>query len=246
MKNKKLMERGVALKKNTKEVLVVVDAVNGFTKEGVFECEYFKNILINIQTLANTFKNSKEKEVILIVDSHTKDSKEFETYPEHCVEGTSEPEIVEELWDFIDPSGENVFYKNSTNAIYADTDQTRTYDFLVDKNLIEVNDEKRQRITYNYTYNLLQTLLRSAREGSLEKVNIVGGVTDICVMEFAMSFKKAVNELNLDVQVEVLWDLVETYDASWHNRAEWSNMAMRFMQQGGVRIRKQYGGELIE
>jgi nicotinamidase-related amidase len=34
---------------------------------------------------------------VVFGDCHTKDSPEFESYPRHCIKGTSESEIVDEL-----------------------------------------------------------------------------------------------------------------------------------------------------
>ena len=35
--------------------------------------------------------------MLFIKDAHTKDSKEFDSFPPHCIKGTEEAELVDEL-----------------------------------------------------------------------------------------------------------------------------------------------------
>ena len=93
--------------------LVVVDMVKGFYNEGVFASERTGLVIDPIVRL-NESLNGCQK--IFFVDSHTKDSVEFRSYPEHCLKGTTEEEYVEE----IKPDENTVFIKkNSINGFHA-------------------------------------------------------------------------------------------------------------------------------
>ena len=98
------------------KMLIVVDMVNGFTKEGVMHTPYMKALIPEIENLIEKFIKNDDK-VIFIKESHHKNSKEFLKFPEHCIEGTSEALIVDEFYRYVDE--DNVYKKNSTSAIFA-------------------------------------------------------------------------------------------------------------------------------
>jgi nicotinamidase-related amidase len=52
-----------------------------------------------------------------IKDSHNKGCREFDRYPEHCVKGTKESELVDELLPY--EKNSLSYSKNSTSTIYA-------------------------------------------------------------------------------------------------------------------------------
>lgn len=76
----------------------------------------------------------------------------------------------------------------------------------------------------------------------LKKVIVVGGCTDICLMQAAIPVKCLFNQLNQNVEVIVPENAVDTYDAPNHGRDEWNEMAFRFMKQAGIQIVKKYEG----
>ena len=80
-------------------IVVVVDMLNGFLKEGKLANPGARWVIPNILDLLQR----KEKEgwrMIFVCDNHKKDDLEFLMFPEHCVEGTEETLIVEELARF--------------------------------------------------------------------------------------------------------------------------------------------------
>lgn len=89
-------------------VLFVVDMVNGFIKEGALHDEAINACTQPIANLAEQLDCHR----IFIADSHPPKTREFEAFPQHCIIGTSESEIISEL----KPYAEEVFHKNSTNA----------------------------------------------------------------------------------------------------------------------------------
>lgn len=98
--------------KNT--VLVIIDMVNGFTKEGPLKDDRIKNLIPIISDVSKKCDELKIKK-IAFADSHTDESPEFDSYPEHCRKGSSEEEIVEELKQI---GGYQLIKKNSTNGFH--------------------------------------------------------------------------------------------------------------------------------
>lgn len=102
--------------KNYKKVLYVVDMVNGFVNEGIMHDEYIGHTIEEQVDLVKKFK--KEKEVVaLIKDNHEENCVEFNTFPKHCVIGTTEADLVDELKEYEEDS--LVYTKNSTSAMFA-------------------------------------------------------------------------------------------------------------------------------
>lgn len=102
--------------KNYKKILYVVDMVNGFVKEGIMHDEYISHTIEEQINLIKKFKKEKQG-VALIKDNHKEDCVEFATFPKHCVIGTSEAELVDELKEYEEDS--LVYAKNSTSAMFA-------------------------------------------------------------------------------------------------------------------------------
>lgn len=99
-----------------KKLLVVVDMVNGFIKSGVMHDEDINRITPRIKSLVEKYLSEKEG-VAFIKDTHTDDSVEFRKFPPHCVVGTGEEELIDELKPY-EQYGMS-FEKNSTNTMYA-------------------------------------------------------------------------------------------------------------------------------
>lgn len=95
-----------------KTVHIIVDMINGFVKQGALAS---KEVLAINNNLADFAKKCNEKNImtIALADSHTQESPEFDTFPIHCLDGTKESEITDEIKsaaDFI------LVKKNSTNG----------------------------------------------------------------------------------------------------------------------------------
>ena len=99
-----------------KRMLVVVDLVKGFVTEGNMADPKIQNIVPESKRLVQEFIQNDDP-VLFIKDCHEKNAAEFNRFPVHCVKGTREAEMVDELKSF-----ENeviVFEKNSTSAMFA-------------------------------------------------------------------------------------------------------------------------------
>ena len=104
-------------KEELEKLLVVVDMVNGFIKEGNMADPYINHITPRIIELVE--KVIEEGEGLAFVkDTHYKDSTEFKKFPVHCLKGTSESEVIDELKGY-EEYGLS-YEKNSTSTMYAE------------------------------------------------------------------------------------------------------------------------------
>lgn len=103
-----------------KKCLIVVDMVNGFVREGVLHDESIATIIPRQIELIN--KNMNEGELtIFIKDTHDENAVEFKRFgnTKHCVRGTSEAELVDELKPFEVKENTISIGKNSTSYMEA-------------------------------------------------------------------------------------------------------------------------------
>ena len=99
--------------KNSK-ILYIIDMVKGFVSEGIMHDSYIAHTISKQIELINKFQ--KENEIIAFVkEAHSENCVEFETFPKHCVTGTSEAELVDELQEYENQA--LVYLKNSTSAL---------------------------------------------------------------------------------------------------------------------------------
>ena len=77
----------------------IVDMIGGFAREGAL---YSPRAEKQIPKIAAFAKRCQEKgiEIIQFADTHPADSPEFEGYPPHCLEGSAESAVVEELSEY--------------------------------------------------------------------------------------------------------------------------------------------------
>ena len=82
----------------SKKALIIVDMLNDFVDEkGALYCgDTARSIIPFIQERLTSYRNRKDL-VIYLQDSHDKDDKEFEKFPEHSVLGTWGCEVIPEL-----------------------------------------------------------------------------------------------------------------------------------------------------
>lgn len=183
---------------NLKELLIIVDMINGFVKEGALADQFIQHTVKEQIKLIEEIIFKKEG-LMFIQDAHPKESTEFKRYPEHCVEGTYESEVIEELKKYQKYALN--YKKNSTSTIFAPN-------FM--------NDIEKLK--------------------ELKQVVITGCCTDICVMNLAIPLKNYFDQYNKDINIIVPENAVETYNAPWHNREEYNEMAFKLMEQAGIKV----------
>lgn len=103
--------------RGVRELLITIDMVNGFIKEGALAAPSIMRIVPKQIELLEGAINDKNTGMIFIRDSHPQDAVEFKTYPFHCIRGTYETEVIDELKKY-EKYG-LTYLKNSTNLIFA-------------------------------------------------------------------------------------------------------------------------------
>ncbi len=81
-----------------KKLLIVVDMLNGFLHPGVpLYCgDDARKIIPFVKNLLEEYMQKKDT-VIFLADSHAPDDAEFAMFPPHCVKGSQEARVIEEL-----------------------------------------------------------------------------------------------------------------------------------------------------
>ncbi|MFZ5352342.1 MAG: cysteine hydrolase family protein [Bacillota bacterium] len=95
-----------------KTVLVIIDMVNGFAREGALKSPRIEAIISEIAKLSVACDKLQIRK-LAFADCHTDLSPEFDAYPQHCIKDTLEAEMVDELKKI---GGYTLVPKNSTNG----------------------------------------------------------------------------------------------------------------------------------
>lgn len=98
-----------------RDLLIVVDMVNGFVREGALHSKRVEGIIPRIENLVNQYLD-EDAAVAFVKDTHDPGAREFKRFPVHCLRGTSEAELVDELKKYEHMA--LVYEKNSTSAIF--------------------------------------------------------------------------------------------------------------------------------
>lgn len=94
-------------------VLIIVDMINGFVTEGPLASPNVLAINDRIAALARACESSGIP-IAALADCHTLSSPEFSSFPPHCLEGTAETELTDQLKAVGSITRIN---KNSTNGM---------------------------------------------------------------------------------------------------------------------------------
>jgi nicotinamidase-related amidase len=103
-------------KEELQKLLVVVDMVNGFAKKGVMADPYINHITPELIKLIKKVLGEEEA-IAFIKDTHYENSTEFKKFPPHCIKGSGEEELIDELKEY-EKYGLS-YEKNSTSTIFA-------------------------------------------------------------------------------------------------------------------------------
>lgn len=97
--------------------IITVDMVKGFVKKGMLSSP---RIISIIDAIVDLNKRSKGYKKIFFLDEHEENSAELTTYAKHCIKGTEESELIDEL-NKEEVIGKNtaMISKNSTNGFHA-------------------------------------------------------------------------------------------------------------------------------
>jgi len=71
---------------------------------------------------------------------------------------------------------------------------------------------------------------------ALKEVIFEGVCADLCVMDFARTYARYLDEINKEVKLFAVKNAIDTYDAPLHNREEWLDIAYKVMAQAGIEV----------
>ncbi len=95
----------------TDTAFVVIDAINGFLKQGALADAKMMHIIPVIRAAYDALPTAKK---FAFYDNHSEQSEEFRNFPPHCLAGSTECELVDEL----KPLSFQLLPKNSTNGFF--------------------------------------------------------------------------------------------------------------------------------
>lgn len=79
---------------------IIVDVLNGFTREGSLASPRCLRAIPQINRVIEERVHAGDQ-LIFLADTHDPDDREFEVFPVHCVRGTHEAEVVDELQPYL-------------------------------------------------------------------------------------------------------------------------------------------------
>jgi nicotinamidase/pyrazinamidase len=97
--------------------LIVVDMQNGFLRHGNLASEDCLAVLPQVVEEVERALTAGEH-VIFTADTHEPDDREFEIFPEHCIRGTDEALIVDELRGYLDRDNVWLVRKRRYSALF--------------------------------------------------------------------------------------------------------------------------------
>ena len=106
----------------------------------------------------------------------------------------------------------------------------------------ELINEQNKVNTNTYYKNCINGMLnikvrRDIRKlKALKEVIFEGVCSDLCVMDFARTYARFLDEINRDVKLFVVKNAIDTFDAPGHNRDEWNDIAYKVMEQAGIKV----------
>jgi len=102
--------------------------------------------------------------------------------------------------------------------------------------------EQNNTNTYTFYKNCINGMLnfdvqeQIKRLKNLREVIYSGVCADLCVMDFARTNARFLDQINHKAKLFVVKSTIDTFDAPGHNREEWVNIALKVMQQAGIEV----------
>lgn len=182
------------------KALYMIDMNNGFVNFGAMANPKYNALVPEQLEMIKKFR--KEGELVnFILEGHEKDALEFKSYPEHCVIGTEEAELIPEFIEEQEKVNTRTYYKNCINGM--------------------LNGQ-------------IQEDIRKLK--NLREVVIEGVCADLCVMDFARTYARYLDEINHEAKLFVVKNAIDTFDAPGHERDEWIEIACKVMAAAGIEI----------
>lgn len=97
-------------------ILIVTDVQGGFTRLGNLASPECEKAIPRIREVADDFAGRGDP-IVFTKDTHVPNDAEFAVFPEHCLRGTPEHDLVEELRD-LEPGALAVIHKTRYSAFF--------------------------------------------------------------------------------------------------------------------------------
>lgn len=203
------------------KAIVVTDMVNGFVHNGALASDRVRDLVPGISALVEHAYDNGVQGFLSVQDSHRADSLEFKSFPEHCVRGTREADLIPELsiWSFW-----KSFRKDTLTAAFTKNSDYNSWAF---NSVLMGMAEKRNPGASDF-----------ANPCNVNSIIVVGNCTDLCVYQAAMHIKQLYTDMHHDMEVVVPVSLVDTYDAPGHDADFYNVTFLRHMALNGIRVVK--------
>jgi nicotinamidase-related amidase len=121
--------------------VLVVDVTEGFCEHGQLASPRVAKIVAPVTALLESYDAAGGSHVLLPEDSHVPDSREFRSYPPHCIAGSSEARTVGALKDIERPTWKH-FPKQTLNPLGEPALQSEVIELLASgvRDLVVVGD----------------------------------------------------------------------------------------------------------
>ena len=187
-------------KEEVEKLLYNIDMNNGFVNFGAMANPLYNELVPEQLKLIE--KMRRERGIVdFILEGHNKDALEFKSYPEHCVFGTKEADLIPQLITEQNNPDTYTFYKNCINGMLN----------------LEVQEQ-----------------LKGLK--NLKEIIYSGVCADLCVMDFARTNARFLDQINKQAKLFVVKSTIDTFDAPGHNREEWIDIACKVMNQAGIEV----------
>lgn len=110
----------------------------------------------------------------------------------------------------------------------------------------ELISEKNKINTYIYYKNCINGMLNQNIQKDIKKLKALkevifeGVCADLCVMDFARTYARYLDQINKNVKMFAVKNAIDTFDSEGHNRNEWLDIAYKVMNQAGIIIVDNY------
>ena len=106
----------------------------------------------------------------------------------------------------------------------------------------EFIEEQEKVNTRTYYKNCINGMLNGQIQEDIRKLKnlrevvIEGVCADLCVMDFARTYARYLDEINHEAKLFVVKNAIDTFDAPGHERDEWIEIACKVMAAAGIEI----------
>ncbi len=110
----------------------------------------------------------------------------------------------------------------------------------------ELLTEQAKTNTNTYYKNCINGMLTGGVSKDIKKLKALkevifeGVCADLCVMDFARTYARFLDQINKEVSLFVVKNAIDTFDSPTHNREEWLDIACKVMEQAGITVVENY------